>query len=177
MRIRFNEISPTGNQYELQAIEGLDEQQDFVVQGPMEVRCSLKRKGDDKVELQGWLKATVALACDRCLEQYNLVLESEMQLLLETISEDSWHLREIEHVGDDLDTMILDESVVDLDDVLRQQLYLMLPVKSLCSETCRGVCPQCGANLNKEECSCATGDRTNPFAVLQQLKQFTTTKK
>ena len=177
MRIRFNEISPAGNQYEIQAIEGLDEQQDFVVRGPVEVRCNLKRKGDDKVELRGWVRATVGVVCDRCLEQYELAMESEMQLLLETVSEESWHLREIEHVVDDLDTVILDEPVVDLDDVLRQQLYLMLPVKSLCSESCLGVCRQCGVNLNKGGCSCATVCQENPFAVLQQLKQFTTTKK
>lgn len=171
MRIRFSEISPAGNRYELQAIEGLDEQRDFSVKEPVVVHCSLRRKGDDKVEFQGRLQVTLTLSCDRCLEPYDLSLESEMQLLLATASDDSWRLRALEHGGGEFDTLILDEPVVDLDDILRQQIFLLLPVKSLCAESCRGICHRCGANLNNEACACAGGNGDNPFAVLNQLKR------
>ena len=59
---------------------------------------------------------------------------------------------------------------VDLDDLLRQQLYLSLPVKNLCAEECRGLCPGCGANLNQADCTCGAGEDRSPFAVLRQLQ-------
>ena len=62
------------------------------------------------------------------------------------------------------------ETVVDLDDLLRQQLYLSLPVKNLCAEECRGLCPGCGANLNQADCTCGAGEDRSPFAVLRQLQ-------
>ena len=176
MRIRFSEISPAGNRYELQSVEGLDEQCDFLVKGPVEVLCLLRSKGDDKVELQGRVKVTITRACDRCLASYDVTLESKMHLLLETASVDSWRLHELEHGLDELDSMLLTEPVVDLDDILRQQIYLMLPVKSLCSESCRGICHRCGANLNTEVCVCATDNGENPFAVLKRLQRSGGTK-
>ena len=45
-------------------------------------------------------------------------------------------------------------NVIDLDDVIREQVYLSLPIKRLCRETCSGLCPSCGLNLNKEQCQC-----------------------
>ena len=67
-------------------------------------------------------------------------------------------------------SILLDEPVVDLDDLLRQQLYLSLPVKNLCAEECRGLCPGCGANLNQADCTCGAGEDRSPFAVLRQLQ-------
>lgn len=176
MRIRFSEIAPLGSRYEFEEINGLEDSPDFAVQGPVEGRCTLKRKGDDQVALQGWLKVTVTLACDRCLARYVLNLESDMQLLLST-DDNSWRVRDVEQQGDPLDIVILEEPVVDLDELFRQQVYLMLPVKRLCSEACLGVCPGCGVALNQQRCQCTPDDGANPFAVLKQLKQFTTIKK
>ena len=94
----------------------------------------------------------------------------KMQVLLETLSGEPWHLKELECDNADLDSILLDEPVVDLDDLLRQQLYLSLPVKNLCAEECRGLCPGCGANLNQADCTCGAGEDRSPFAVLRQLQ-------
>jgi uncharacterized protein len=171
MRVRFNEISPQGSRYEMTDVEGLAEQGDFVVRSPMHAQCTLRRKGEDKVELDGRIQAVVSLVCDRCLGEYEVEVETEFQVLLEVESEHSWHLKEVEVHAAELDRELLDEPVVNLDDVMRQQLYLALPMKNLCNESCRGICTQCGANLNTTTCDCVTEERSSPFAGLARLKK------
>jgi uncharacterized protein len=171
MLVRFDQISPSGNHYEVRSIEGLASQQDFIVKGPLAAQYTLQRKGDDKVEMQGRLKACLSLNCDRCLASYDIEVDTELQVLFETASSDSRRLQEVECTISDLDSIVLDEPVVDLDDVLRQQLYLALPVKSLCSEQCKGICSGCGVNLNLAECGCEFERETSPFAVLARLKK------
>ena len=171
MRVRFSELSPHGSQFELREIEGLEDEQDFRVNGPVDAVCALRRKGEDKVELRGSLRANLTLVCDRCLAEYDHAVLTEMQVLLETRVDDPWRLKELECTSADLDAILLDEPVVDLDDILRQQVYLALPVKNLCAEQCRGLCPGCGVNLNTTACSCGAGAVESPFAVLNHLQQ------
>jgi uncharacterized protein len=90
---------------------------------------------------------------------------------------DSLQVKELECNIQDPDSIILDEPVVDFDDVLRQQLYLLLPMKRLCSEQCKGLCSRCGVNLNLAECRCANERQDLPFAVLAQLKNKSTNEK
>jgi len=59
---------------------------------------------------------------------------------------------------------------VETNDILWEQVALELPLKVVCSEACRGVCPVCGKNLNQEACSCVAGEAKGPFAILKNLK-------
>ena len=170
MRVRFSEISPFGSHFELSQLEGLALVKEFAVKGPFVARCSLKRKGDDKVELRGFLQATLALECDRCLALYDLEIASDLQILFDAGTCGSWHLKELECKGDDLDTIFLDEPVIDMDDAFRQQMYLAIPLKNLCSEQCQGICSQCGVNLNATVCDCPKESKKTPFSVLGKLK-------
>ncbi|MCL1980907.1 MAG: DUF177 domain-containing protein [Proteobacteria bacterium] len=170
MLVRFNEISPHGSHYDIRMIEGLEDSPDLVVD-LLEVRCSLTRKDDTKVELQGRLQSALTLDCDRCLSPYQREVDVAMQMLFEVETEASWQVKDLEYRIPDLDTIVLDEPVIDLDDVIRQQLYLALPMKSLCSEQCQGICASCGANRNLVTCGCADERGRSPFAVLAQLKK------
>lgn len=171
MRIAFSEISQSGSSYEVHRLDSLLEQQDFSLNGPFLAHCTLKRKGDNKVEMQGRLQTRISLTCDRCLSSYDVDVDTELQILFEMESSDSWQVKELERTLSDLDSIILDEPVVDLDDVLRQQLYLSLPLKSLCSEQCQGLCVQCGINRNRAECNCEDEKPLGSFGVLAQLKK------
>ena len=71
----------------------------------------------------------------------------------------------------EMDTVYLKEPAVDLFQVLAQQVFLMLSAKKVCSEGCRGLCPQCGMNLNVNECDCGKGTGASPFSVLANLKK------
>jgi uncharacterized protein len=171
MLIHFKEILPSGNFYEIREINGLNLQQDFIVQGSVAAQCTLKPVSGYQMELHGRLQATLVLVCDRCLSLYDREVDTEMRILFEVESKDSCHLKELEYSIPDLDTIHLEEPIIDLDDVLRQQLYLALPMKNLCMEQCRGICAQCGADFNHAECGCADKDKGSPFALLAQLKK------
>jgi uncharacterized protein len=177
IQVRFSEILPCGNFYEVQELDVLASQQDFSLKGNLTAHCTLKRKGDTEVEMQGQLKACLSLNCDRCLVLYDVDVDAQLQVLFKTVSSEFKQLKELECNVEDLDTVILDEPVVDLDDVLRQQLYLALPLKNLCSEQCRGICVQCGEDLNLVDCRCNLERRDLTFAVLAQLKNKNIIKK
>ena len=70
----------------------------------------------------------------------------------------------------DLDLDYYTGESVDLESLLREQIILMMPLKPLCDENCKGLCPHCGANLNRETCTCSTDTVNSPFAVLAKLK-------
>ena len=91
--------------------------------------------------------------------------------MLEVPSEEKWHIKDLECSGDDLDTILLREPVVDFWDILRQQLYLSLPEKLICSTDCKGLCPECGVDLNSGSCSCVREEKESPFSVLAKLKK------
>lgn len=173
MLVRLSEISPGGSYFEIHKIEGL-ESPSFdvaVVPGSINAQCTLKRKGENKAELQGQLAAILRLDCDRCLVTYELKVNTALQLLFEVETEASWRLKDLEYKIPDLDTIVLDEPVIDLDDVIRQQLLLALPMKKLCSENCRGICARCGSNLNQVVCGCDGEQQESPFVILAQLKK------
>lgn len=177
MQVRFSEILPCGNCYEVRELEGLASQQDFLLKGNLMAHCTLKLKSDAEVEMQGQLKANLSLTCDRCLGSYDFDIDTELQILFKAVSNEFNHLKELECSVEELDFVILDEPVVDLDDVLRQQLYLALPLKNLCSEQCKGLCARCGENMNFVECRCSHERQALPFAVLAQLKNKDIIKK
>ena len=171
MLIRFNEISPHGSRFIIHEVAGLADQGDLLVQGEVRAECTLERKGDEKVALRGRIEVPVHLPCDRCLSWYPFQVESEFQLIFALEDDEAWQVKALESVPSDLETEVLSEPVIDLDDVLRQQVYLALPVKSLCTPSCGGLCVHCGANLNETTCECSKTAKDSPFAALAQLKK------
>lgn len=77
-------------------------------------------------------------------------------------------------IGEEWEYIELLEPYIHLDAVLREQLWLTVPVKHLCLEQCKGLCAQCGENLNLHTCRCASMSGNPAFAILKQLKQTRT---
>jgi uncharacterized protein len=78
--------------------------------------------------------------------------------------------QEVELDSGDLDEDYFQDDELDLNALLREQILLTLPLKPLCREECRGLCRQCGANLNREPCSCTAPKLHSSFAGLEKLK-------
>jgi uncharacterized protein len=78
---------------------------------------------------------------------------------------------EREVAEEDLDTSVYRDDQINLNEVLREQFYLALPMKPLCREDCAGLCPQCGINRNTGTCSCATEFEDPRLAPLRGLKR------
>ena len=169
MQVLFTDIAKTGNHYEISDDSWLKEQELPRI-SPLVAELHLERKGDSRVAVRGFLKTRIQLSCDRCGVQYGYPVNVTFHLILEVPSDESWQIRELECTGEDLDTVLLTEPVVDMADILRQQLYLGLPEKMTCTEECKGLCSQCGADLNKTPCSCVEEVKESPFAILAKLK-------
>ena len=171
MRIRFSEISPNGNRYEFEDFGGIGDQEIVSLGHKPKAEVVLVKKNDTQVELSGTIKAVPEIICDRCLESYGYVIETSFHLLFEISGKSQWGIREIECASEELDTIELDEPCIDLEEILRQQVLLSLPVKKICSTECKGICSYCGANLNTESCRCARQVQNSPFAILAEYKK------
>ena len=112
-------------------------------------------KDKDKFRLVGNVETELELACSRCLEPYRFPLSAAFDLLLSAGVSAVFAEAEHEMDDDDLETSYYRDDQIDLNELLREQFYLALPMKPLCREDCRGLCPQCGTNLNTSTCGCA----------------------
>jgi len=112
--------------------------------------------GSFGVDLRARLVARLELGCVRCLEPYEWTIDVPFELVLAAADED--RLEPEEETPDDVPDPALvypvPEGITDLVDVAREQVYLALPLKPVCSEECKGLCPTCGANRNRIECGC-----------------------
>ena len=97
--------------------------------------------------------------CSRCLDTTS---ESLSFTLNEVFSKPG-----LENENDDV--IILDSNEIDLDDIVVQALSCAMPMTSLCSVDCKGLCPMCGCNLNIETCDCETDDIDPRLAVLKDF--------
>ena len=127
-------------------------------------------EADDTVILQGEMQVSVKFLCDRCGNPFDYSLSVDFHYHFKTGEDVSRQLQEMECGEDDFDVVYLDEPVIDLGEILREQVLLAVPIRKICEEGCKGLCPGCGAVLAHEACRCPPGRPDSPFAVLEKLK-------
>ncbi|MDH3253494.1 MAG: DUF177 domain-containing protein [Acidobacteriota bacterium] len=103
--------------------------------------------------LVGRLGYEQQLACPRCLKPTTIVVEAEVELLIQPRSSEPT-LGEVELEEEDLSILYVDGDELDIEPILREQLQLNVPMRQLCREDCRGLCPICGGDRNDEACDC-----------------------
>lgn len=126
-------------------------------------------KDKDKFRLVGTARTELELSCSRCLEPFRLLVDVafDQRYLPQT---DATAEQETEVGEDDLETSFYRDEQIDLNELLREQFYLVLPMKPLCREECKGLCPQCGTDLNTGTCDCAPAWEDPRLAALRELK-------
>lgn len=169
MKVRFGEIPEDGLRFEIHE-ETWFPDRELQRTGPVSAFIFLKRKGTDRVMLEGEIKTSIGFDCDRCLESYTMALDESFKLDLEYAPNAKLEPAEHEISPTEMDMLYLKELVIDIFEILSQQVFLMAPEKHLCQETCKGLCPRCGANLNQESCSCKQDLKSSPFAILKEKK-------
>jgi uncharacterized protein len=133
-------------------------------------RCELNlraTRAGEEVELIGSVNAVVRFECDRCLRPLSVPVEQSFDLLYVPPLKAG---DEKELGADDLSIGFYQGGTIDLDDVVREQVELALPMTRLCTEECGGLCPDCGANLNEAECACRLNRADERWAGLSELK-------
>ncbi len=124
---------------------------------PVEVSGTVKNRAD-LLTLEGEVKGTLHLSCDRCSKEFTVTKTVPLHVLLAT-----------ELAGDEEDEIVLlDGDELDVQELAFTAFVLEMDTKNLCSENCKGLCPGCGVNLNEEACRCKPA--VDPrWATLQQL--------
>lgn len=139
---------------------------DYELPGNAVVDVQYYRSGVE-IFLWGTVSGQAIGHCARCLESYTFDLRKDFSLVL--VPEETLPAR-LALTEDDLDLVYYRGEEIDVTPLVDEQIILALPTKPLCREECRGLCPQCGANLNSESCCCQPQKGDPRWAVLRQLK-------
>jgi len=130
------------------------------------LRGRLSRSGDDFL-LIGHIGGVLETTCARCLEPSRVTLDAPL-----TVTFVPADVGDDEELGDDSDVVGFAGNQIELDDQVRDEILLAIPVQALCGESCRGLCPVCGGNRNAVPCECEAERRESAlrFAALGKLK-------
>jgi uncharacterized protein len=124
-------------------------------------------------EVQGTFRTSVRLPCSRCLKDFDTPLASDFELtytkempgLMDVFNEEEIELR-VEEIG----MIYFKGEEINLQQGIQEQVVMALPLQPLCHDNCKGLCPQCGSDLNRRDCGCKRESAPNKFAVLKNLK-------
>ncbi len=165
MKIKITSLSEGRHFYNLDAsVEELDLPAEFF--GKVKVQVLLE-KTKEHILLRTSLSVLRHCECDRCLKQYDREFFNEYHM---------FYIHDIsnKHLYDeDVVTVIRnDQDFIDISNDVREYAMLAIPMKNLCKDDCKGICPKCGKDLNVEDCTCGV-EKVDPrwLALKELLKQ------
>jgi uncharacterized protein len=139
---------------------------DFVLDR-IEVICTVKRMKEN-VFVEGTAATTVEAPCCRCLEMTRQQVFASFKYTFSpppAQPKEEWELK-----AEDLDFAYYEEDTIDLEALIFEQIMLHIPIKPLCEESCKGLCPHCGTDLNAASCRCQAETFNERLAFLKQFK-------
>jgi uncharacterized protein len=121
------------------------------------------------IRLRGELGTRVELTCARCLEPLMQDVAREFDLLYRPLGADAGR-EELSVTAAEAEVSYYQGEGLLLEDVLREQVFLALPLKAICRDDCQGLCPHCGKNLNAEACTCAEPLEDPRWSALKEIR-------
>ncbi|MDA8085223.1 MAG: DUF177 domain-containing protein [Nitrospiraceae bacterium] len=112
-------------------------------------------KAGPEVMVRGNISARMELVCSRCLREFSRDVAVPVDLVYRPVEEIAGESPEL--AEEELDTGFYKADELDTDVIAAEQLILSMPIKVLCSDVCKGICPRCGRDLNVEGCLCPAG--------------------
>ena len=174
MKLDLSEVlSRVGARYPYDVDEPPIVDEDLECATPIRGRLVFTNTGNVLLAM-GAVETTVTLACCRCLEYFNLPLTVPIEEQFALQRRPGVARGRVQHtvVEDDENpdaAKLFDGPLFDLTELLRQGIWLGLPLSPLHDESCAGLCARCGANLNLGACACPTEPAAGPFGALAQL--------
>lgn len=135
---------------------------ELTVAGPIEVDLRLV-VGEDTVQVRGTVAGTAVGACARCDVEVTRPFEASLDLIAIPRPDDV----DPDEPVDDEDLLYYEGTALELGETLREHVLIDQPMALLCDEACRGLCPECGANLNETTCSCERPSTDPRWQALQ----------
>jgi uncharacterized protein len=162
-KIRFDETFQPGQ---------IDFSGEDLVQGsPLHAAgmAELLAHSDGEVRIQGRYTVEMSAQCDRCLARATFPLDARFDLFYRPMSYIARD-EEIEIDEGEAEIGFYENGGMELEDILREQILLGLPMQRVCSDVCKGICPLCGANRNETECGCRIENADDRWGALRKLE-------
>jgi uncharacterized protein len=132
----------------------------FRIAEKSDIQFTASNIGADKAKIEGKFQFTFDTQCDRCLTDVPTRLSVSFDRII--VSPDT-------ETEDEESRQYMDGYELDLDELVHNEILLNWPVKILCKEDCKGICPKCGQNLNVGNCGCDTFVPDPRMAVLKDI--------
>jgi uncharacterized protein len=162
MKIVIADISDEGFVVDVEEKLALEEASAGPVTGTLQVN-----KSDREVILIGKITSELDLQCSRCLKGFRRPLDIPINVVYHPVEEITEERRELKN--DEMDMGFYKGEEIDLEELVREQVILNMQMKPLCDENCKGICPNCGADLNAGACGCETRKIDPRLEVLKKL--------
>ena len=124
---------------------------------------------DGEVRVRGRYVVDMTAQCDRCLARARFPLDTSFDLFYRPMS----HIARDEEVEIDegeAEIAFYQGGGMELEDIVREQILLALPMQRVCSEACKGICPVCGKNRNEVACDCTVESAEDRWGALRKLE-------
>jgi len=139
---------------------------------PLDIRLGVRRIGK-MVAVEGRFSTKVRMNCNRCLKafvsnmksRFNLTYTPDMPPQTESAGDDGVELR-----AEEMGLILFKGEEIDMRDAVQSEIVMAIPIKPVCAKDCKGLCPQCGSDLNKGDCGCKLKSVDPRLAVLKSLK-------
>jgi uncharacterized protein len=126
------------------------------------------RLAGNEVFVNGHVETRAQVECDRCLKPVEIPVNTDFALEYIPGSEyESGGAAELTEA--EMSVSVFDGQAIDVAAIVKEQIVLAVPTRMLCREDCKGICPECGADRNKGDCSCTTNDTDPRWAALKNL--------
>jgi uncharacterized protein len=168
LRLGDLELEFTEDAKQLAALSDLIRESKIRFTSPVEIRLKAFLR-NRLVEVEGRLRTTIRQTCSRCLKDFASDLQTDFALTYTREVPNTDERRETELQADELGLIYFSGEEIDLQESVREQIVLAVPMQPLCDENCRGLCPRCGADCNETDCGCDPLGPNRPFSVLKQL--------
>lgn len=142
---------------------------------PVHAHLKIER-ADSEILVRGTVMADIKLQCGRCMENFSTEENLSVEVVyhhIDEIRKDETH----EVRSEELDTGFYEGDELDINELMKEQILLNIPMKPLCSDECLGICMHCGTNLNKKKCDCVTDESDPRFSPLKELLKKENQKK
>jgi len=149
------EISPDDSLF-----EGIE----VALHEPLRLEMEARSVGEG-VLVRGRMRTVLELECRRCVKSVVLPVDETVDMLFEELDEE-----EEDELGGEIYPLPSRGDDLDLRPALREQILLRVPQYVVCSEACRGLCPQCGTDLNESSCECVPEEPVSPWDALKNVK-------
>ncbi len=168
MLVHLEDILPEGIEIEVSLDPDDPAVRELNVKGPVVGSFKIRKLGQ-QVLVRGSVSGEVLLTCARCLVEFTTRIREVVDIELRPVLDLDRTAQERELGSDDLNVEFFRGDALDVGHLAAEQISLCIPMKPLCQDDCRGICPECGANKSLGTCSCEP-DTDPRWSALKALK-------